>query len=106
MTNQNTRTRDMILAALCLAIAMVLPFSDRTDTDHRKHAQSYAYSCISVRLHMRMEMGGCSRFCGAVHKICGFRHAATMPVGVGMAFEMLTYGLVAGLLYKILPKRR
>ena len=28
-----------------------------------------------------------------------------MPVGIGMAFEMLTYGLVAGILYKVLPKK-
>ena len=28
-----------------------------------------------------------------------------MPVGIGTAFEMLTYGLVAGILYKVLPKK-
>ena len=28
-----------------------------------------------------------------------------MPTGIAMCFELATYGLVAGLLYKYLPKR-
>ena len=29
-----------------------------------------------------------------------------MPIGISMSFELSTYGLVAGLLYKLFPKKR
>ncbi|HIU28123.1 MAG TPA: ECF transporter S component [Candidatus Fimisoma avicola] len=105
MTNQNTRTRDMILAALCLAIAMVLPFLT---------GQIQTIGNMLSPMHIPVFL--CAYICGwkwaaAVGFVAPFiRYAAfgmppLMPVGVGMAFEMLTYGLVAGLLYKILPKK-
>ena len=95
----------MILAALCLAIAMVLPCLT---------GQIQTIGNMLSPMHSPVFL--CAYICGwkwaaAVGFVAPFiRYAAfgmppLMPVGVGMAFEMLTYGLVAGLLYKILPKK-
>ncbi len=79
--------------------------SYRTDPDHRQYAEPDAYSGIFMCIHMRMEMAAAVGFISPFIRYAAFGMPPLMPIGVGMAFEMLTYGLVAGLLYKILPKK-
>ena len=104
MTNTRNNTRDLILAALCLALAMLLPFLT---------GQIQTLGNMLCPMHIPVLL--CAY-------ICGYRWAAAvgfispllryaifgmppiMPAGVSMAFELLTYGLVAGLLYEKLKK--
>lgn len=104
MTNTRNNTRDLILAALCLALAMLLPFLT---------GQIQTIGNMLCPMHIPVLL--CAY-------ICGYRWAAAvgfispllryaifgmppiMPAGVSMAFELLTYGLVAGLLYEKLKK--
>lgn len=104
MTNTRNNTRDLILAALCLALAMLLPFLT---------GQIQTLGNMLCPMHIPVLL--CAY-------ICGYRWAAAvgfispllryaifgmppiMPTGVSMAFELLTYGLVAGLLYEKLKK--
>ena len=104
MTNTRNNTRDLILAALCLALAMLLPFLT---------GQIQTLGNMLCPMHIPVLL--CAY-------ICGYRWAASvgfispllryaifgmppiMPAGVSMAFELLTYGLVAGLLYEKLKK--
>ena len=104
MTNTRNTTRDLILAALCLALAMLLPFLT---------GQIQTLGNMLCPMHIPVLL--CAY-------ICGYRWAAAvgfispllryaifgmppiMPAGVSMAFELLTYGLVAGLLYEKLKK--
>ena len=104
MTNTRNNTRDLILAALCLALAMLLPFLT---------GQIHTLGNMLCPMHIPVLL--CAY-------ICGYRWAAAvgfispllryaifgmppiMPAGVSMAFELLTYGLVAGLLYEKLKK--
>ncbi len=104
MTNTRNNTRDLILAALCLALAMLLPFLT---------GQIQNLGNMLCPMHIPVLL--CAY-------ICGYRWAAAvgfispllryaifgmppiMPAGVSMAFELLTYGLVAGLLYEKLKK--
>lgn len=104
MTNTRNNTRDLILAALCLALAMLLPFLT---------GQIQTLGNMLCPMHIPVLL--CAY-------ICGYRWAAAvgfispllryaifgmppiMPAGVSMAFELLTYGLVSGLLYEKLKK--
>ena len=104
MTNTRNNTRDLILAALCLALAMLLPFLT---------GQIQTLGNMLCPMHIPVLL--CAY-------ICGYRWAAAvgfispllryaifgmppiMPAGVSMVFELLTYGLVAGLLYEKLKK--
>ena len=104
MTNTRNNTRDLILAALCLALAMLLPFLT---------GQIQTLGNMLCPMHIPVLL--CAY-------ICGYRWAAAvgfispllryaifgmppiMPAGVSMAFELLTYGMVAGLLYEKLKK--
>ena len=44
-------------------------------------------------------------FMAPILRYFAFGMPPLMPIGWGMAFEMLTYGLVAGILYSMLPKK-
>lgn len=105
MNNQSNHIKNLVLSALCLAIAMFLPFLT---------GQIQTIGNMLCPMHIPVFL--CAYMCGwkwaaAVGFISPFiRYSAfgmppLMPVGIGMAFEMLTYGLVAGLLYKALPKK-
>lgn len=105
MTKQTNHIKNLILSALCLAIAMYLPFLT---------GQIQTIGNMLCPMHIPVFL--CAYICGwkwagAVGFISPFlRYAAfgmppAMPIGIGMAFEMMTYGIVAGVLYKILPKK-
>lgn len=76
MTNQQNHIKNLVLSALCPGYRHVPAVFDGTDTDHRKYAVPYAYTCIFVRLYVRMEMGRSSRLCLAVHQIFRLRYAS------------------------------
>lgn len=105
MTNERNNLRNLTLAALCLAVALLLPFLT---------GQIQTIGNMLCPMHIPVLL------CGF---ICGWRWAATvgfiapllryalfsmppiMPMGIAMAFELMTYGLAAGLLYAALPKK-
>lgn len=79
---------------------------DGTDTDHRKYAVPYAYIPVFLCAYMSgWKWAAAVGFVSPFIRYSAFGMPPIMPVGIGMAFEMLTYGLVAGILYKVLPKK-
>ncbi len=95
----------LVLAALMLAFCMVLPFLTG-------QVQQIANK-VSL-MHLPVMLAG--YFCGpwyglAVGVIAPlmrsvlFHMPAMFPNAIGMAFELGTYGLVTGLLYRLLPKK-
>ena len=105
MTNQQNHIKNLVLSALCLAIAMYLPFLTG-------QIQTIGNMLCPMHLTVFMSPYMCGwKWAAAVGFVSPFiRYSAfgmppIMPVGIGMAFEMLTYGLVAGILYKVLPKK-
>lgn len=96
--------RNMVLAAMCLALCLVLPFLTGQIPE------------IGAKLSpMHIPVLLCGFFCGPVFgAIVGFiapllRFAIfgmpPFPGCVSMAFELCTYGLITGMLYWLLPKR-
>ncbi|MCI8348860.1 MAG: ECF transporter S component [Firmicutes bacterium] len=105
MTNEKNNIKNLTLAALCLAIAMLLPFLT---------AQIQTIGNMLCPMHIPVLL--CAYICGwkwaamvgfmaPILRYFAFGMPPLMPIGWGMAFEMLTYGLVAGILYSMLPKK-
>jgi thiamine transporter ThiT len=95
----------MILAAMFLAVALVLPFLT---------GQIPQIGSALCPMHIPVLL--CGFFCGPwLAAIVGliapllrfflFTMPPIMPTGIAMCFELATYGLIAGLLYKLLPKK-
>ena len=105
MTKQRSSIRNMVISALMLAIAYVLP-----------NFTGNIPEIGSMLLPMHLPTILCGFLCGgswgaAVGFIAPiFRSALTggfppmFPTAVAMAFEMATYGFVCGILYRRLPK--
>lgn len=101
---KNRQIRNLTYAALCLALCMVLPFLT---------GQIPQIGSMLSPMHIPVLL--CGYLCGgpwaaAVGLVAPLlRHLwfgmPPMPGAIGMCTELLTYGLVSGLLYRILPKK-
>lgn len=105
MKTQN-RLQKMVLAALFLALAYVLPFLT---------GQIPEIGSMLCPLHIPVLL--CGFICGwpwglAVGFIAPLFRSLTLgmpplfPTAVCMAFELATYGAISGLMHKILPKKK
>ena len=94
----------LVYAAMCLALALVLPFLT---------GQIPQIGSALCPMHLPVLLAGylCGPWWGAAVGACAplLRHLwLGMPpllTALGMTFELCTYGLVVGLLYRILPKK-
>ena len=98
-------TRKLILAALFLALGYVLPFFT---------GQVPAVGKMLLPMHIPVLL--CGFVCGWQYGlVVGFvvplfrsmlaGMPVMMPTAVGMAFELMTYGAVSGLLYEKFPRK-
>ena len=105
MNKRNYALR-LTIGAICLALCMVLPFLT---------GQIPQIGSMLCPMHIPVLL--CGFICGpAAAAIVGaaapvlrfalFGMPPLFPTGAAMCFELLTYGLAAGLLYRILPRRR
>ena len=97
--------RKLILSGLFLALAMVLPFLT---------GQIPQIGNMLCPMHLPVFL--CGFLCGWPYGLLVgflspflryilFHMPSLFPTGLAMAFEMATYGAVAGLLYRALPRR-
>lgn len=104
--SSKTRLYRMILSALFLALALVLPFLT---------GQIPQIGGALCPMHFPVFL--CSFFCGPWYglaigiiapplRFLLFGMPPLMPSGIAMCFELAAYGLTAGLLYRLLPKRK
>ena len=103
---RNTNIKKLILAALFLAMALVLPFLT---------GQIPEIGSMLCPMHIPALL--CGFFCGwpwglmvgfvaPVLRSITFGMPPMFPVAICMAFELATYGAVAGALYQKLPKKK
>ena len=101
----NTGLRKLILAAVCLALCLVLPFLT---------GQIPQIGNMLCPIHLPVLL--CGFICGPLYGVVVgaiapllryalFGAPVIFPMGISMSFELMTYGLIAGLLYRALPKR-
>lgn len=104
MRNQNQSIRNLVLAALMLALAYILP-----------NFTGNIPQIGSMLLPMHLPTILCGFLCGgpwgaAVGFLAPLMRSLILtmppmyPTAIAMAFEMAAYGLVSGLLYRRLPK--
>ena len=105
MTKNARNIKNLSMAALCLALAMVLPFAT---------GQIPQLGSMLCPMHIPVLL--CGFICGPFYAlIVGliapvlrfllFGMPPIFPTGLAMCFELACYGLVAGLLYRALPKK-
>ena len=105
MSSKQKSLRRMILAAMFLALALVLPFFT---------GQIPQIGNALCPMHIPVLL--CGFFCGPwyalavggiapVLRFVLFGMPPLMPKGIAMSFELAGYGLFSGLLYRLLPKK-
>ncbi len=96
----------MVLAAMFLALALVLPLLT---------GQIPKIGAALCPMHLPILL--CGFFCGPWYagaagfitpllRLAIFGMPPLIPKGIGMCFELAAYGLMAGLLYQLLPKTK
>ena len=101
----NKQIRNLVFAALCLALCMVLPL-----------LTGQIPEIGSMLLPMHVPVLLCGFLCGwpwglAVGAIAPvmrsliFTMPPLIPTALAMSFELAAYGAVSGLLYRLLPKK-
>ena len=104
--SQRNEVKRMTLAAMFLALAFVMPFLT---------GQIQQIGSMLCPMHIPVLL--CGFFCGApwglavgliapVLRSFALGMPPMFPVAICMAFELGTYGLIAGMLHKILPKKK
>jgi predicted membrane protein len=101
----DSKTKKMVLAAMFLALALVLPF-----------ATMQIGQLGQAFLPMHLPVLLCGFICGGpwglavgfiapLLRSVAFGMPPLFPTAVAMAFELAAYGLLAGLFYKLFPKK-
>ncbi|MBR0425280.1 MAG: ECF transporter S component [Clostridia bacterium] len=101
----NKQLKKLIYAAICLALCYVLPFLTLGDV-----TLGTMFSLMHIPVFL------CGFLCGwqwglAVGFVAPLLRSLTLsrppilPTGLAMAFELAAYGLVVGLLFKVLPRK-
>ena len=104
--SSKTKPFRMIFAAMFLALALVLPFLT---------GQIPQVGNALCPMHIPVLL--CGFFCGPWYALAVgfiapllrfvlFSMPPIMPTGIAMCFELAAYGLISGLLYKLLPKKK
>ncbi|MEG0895401.1 MAG: ECF transporter S component [Oscillospiraceae bacterium] len=95
-----SNTKKTIISALCLALSLLLPFLT---------GQIPQFGRALAPMHIGVFL--CGLLCGSPYgmlvgfiapylRFMLFQTPAIFPMGFAMSFELLTYGLIAGLLYR------
>ena len=106
MNKKKNRVTTMVTAAICLALCLILPFIT---------GQIPQIGSALSPMHIPVLL--CGFLCGPVYaaavgfaaplvRFMLFGMPPLFPTGAAMSFELLTYGLVAGVLYGMLPRRK
>lgn len=98
-------TLKLVYAALCLALAMVLPFLTGQIPQIGKMLNPMHIPVLLCGFLCGWPYGLAVGFIAPLMRSMIFTMPAMYPDAVGMAFELAAYGLLAGLLYQKLPKK-
>ena len=98
--------RNLVFSAVCLALCLVLPFFT---------GQIPQIGGMLCPMHIPVFLAGflCGPWWAMIIGLITptlryalFSMPPLMPTGITMTFELAVYGMTAGLLYRILPKKR
>lgn len=101
MKEKTTRRRitDLVFAALCLALGMILPFFTGQIPRIGNMLLPMHLPVLLCGLLCGWQYGGAVGFILPLLRYAVFGMPVLFPTGIAMAFELAAYGLIAGLLY-------
>ena len=102
---KKTDVRRLVLAALFLALAMVLPLLTGQIPEIGQALSPMHIPVLLCGFICGPLYGAAVGFVSPLLRFAIFGMPPIFPTGVAMAFELLTYGAVSGILYKKLPRR-
>ncbi len=107
MTKTENRqiTLKIVYSAVFLALAMVLPFLTGQIPQIGKALSPLHIPTFLCGFLCGPVWGGVVGFVSPLMRSMIFGSPALFPDAVGMAFEMLTYGVVCGLMSRVLPRK-
>ena len=105
METKKFDVKKLVYAAVCLALAMVLPFLTGQIPEIGKSLQPMHIAIFLCGFLCGWQYGVIVGFVSPYLRSLIFGRPNIYPDAVGMAFELLTYGLISGLMYKYLPKK-
>jgi len=105
LTEKSLRTRRLIASAICLALALVLPFLTGQIQQIGNMLCPMHIPVLLCGLICGWPWGVAVGFIAPLLRFVLFGMPPIYPIGLAMAFELATYGFSAGLSYKILPKK-
>jgi len=94
-----------IYSALCIALAMILPLVTGNIQQIGNMLCPMHFPVLICGLVCGWQYGLVVGFISPLLRFLIFGMPPVIPIGLSMAFELATYGLIAGLLYGILNKR-
>ena len=107
MTNSkySLRIRKMVYAAICLALALVLPFLTGQIPQLGKMLCPMHIPALLCGFICGPVWGMLVGFVAPVLRSLIFGAPVMFPTAISMAFELLTYGLISGIFYLRFPKK-
>ena len=102
---KKTNVRLLVLAALFLALAMVLPLLTGQIPEIGQALSPMHIPVLLCGFICGPLYGAAVGFVSPLLRFAIFGMPPIFPTGVAMAFELLTYGAISGILYKKLPRR-
>lgn len=105
MTNQKSNIKELTIAAMCLALAMLLPFLTGQIPSIGSMLSPMHFPVLLGAFFISWKWAALVGFTAPLLRFAIFS-MPPMPFGIAMAFEMATYGLVTSLVYNALPKKK
>lgn len=104
--NKNSkRIRRMVYAAICLALALVLPFLTGQVPQIGKMLCPMHIPTLLCGFICGPIWGALIGFIAPLLRYLLFGMPMLMPTGLSMAFELCAYGVITGIVYKRFPKK-
>lgn len=98
-------TLKLVYSALCLALALVLPFLTGQIPQVGQMLSPLHIPALLCGFLCGWPYGLAVGFIAPLMRSMIFTMPPMYPAAIAMAFEMAVYGMIAGLLYKRLPKK-
>ena len=105
MNNTGKPVVKLVYAAVCLALAMVLPLLIGQIPEIGQALSPMHIPVLLCGFLCGWPYGLAVGFIAPLLRFAIFGMPPIMPTGVAMAFELATYGCLTGLLYHLLPKK-
>lgn len=101
---KNENVRNVVNAALCLALCMVLPFLTGQIPQIGRALSPMHIPVLLCGFICGWPYGLAVGFVAPILRFMLFGMPPIFPTGIAMAFELAAYGMATGILYKKLPK--